>query len=176
MGVAVRKDRIGKAPLEFGRLGRGKHALAALRAVVVLHAGNERGLGRTCALCARRKNAPQVIHARGLALGARERTDLDAARGVVPRCVGKDAEGTPDIARMNEGDIDPIVDLGDVGNRTRLDGIEQVVALKGGAFADKERTGLYRMGITRDPADGQVGENRARRRFCHQRIMRAEDL
>ena len=63
----------------------------------------------------------EIVGARGLALGARKGAHADVSAGMVVGHIGQTAQSTANIAHHDAGNVDFIIDFGNIGNGTRFD-------------------------------------------------------
>ena len=112
---------------------------ARLDTVVELNTRIQSGSMTARELCLVGKDAAQVKAAGRLTLGARKSTDLYLARGMTVKSVCHHGKRAADVADDHRGDINVVIDFGNVRRSAVGNCREQILALKRAALADKQR-------------------------------------
>ena len=112
---------------------------ARLDTVVKLNTRIKSGSMTARELCLVGKDAAQIKTAGRLALGAGKGTNLYLARGVTVKSVRHHSKRATDIVDDHRGNIDVVIDFGNVRRSAVGDCREQILALKRAALADKQR-------------------------------------
>ena len=122
--LAATYNRIRKPTLELEGLGRRKLGNARFDAIVKLDARKQSRCMATRKARMRVEHALEIVSARGLALGTRKGTHPNLSAGMVVGHVRQAAQRTADIADDDAGNIDPVIDFGNVGNGSRLNRLQ----------------------------------------------------
>ena len=122
--LAATYNRIRKPALELKGFGRRELGNARFDTVIKLDARKQSRCMATRKARVRVKHSLEIVSACGLALGTREGTHPNLSAGVVIGHVCQAAQRTADIADDDAGNIDPVIDFGNVGNGPRLNRLQ----------------------------------------------------
>ena len=122
--LAATYNRIRKPTLELKGFGCRELGDARFDAIVKLDARKQSRCMATRKARMRVKHALEIVSACGLALGTREGTHPNLSAGMVVGHVCQAAQRTADIADDDAGNIDPVIDFGNVGNGPRLNRLQ----------------------------------------------------
>ena len=152
----ARGHRVGNALLELERLGGGELRCAGLDAVEISHARKVRRGGRALERGLRIEDAPKIIRARGLSLGARERAQRELARRMVVGGIGDARHGAANIGDLDMGHRHLEICFRYIRHRARLDCLKQVFALERRTLADEQGIGAHEARIVGRVCNAQI--------------------
>ena len=122
--LATTQNSVRETTLKLEGFGRRELGNARFDAIVKLDTRKQGRCMATRKARMRVEHALEIVSARGLAFGTRESTHPNLSAGMVVGHVCQAAQRTADIADDDAGNIDPVIDFGNVGYGSRLNRLQ----------------------------------------------------